>query len=112
MAAAQAAVERLRAARDEVTELSLDALTVPELVDLLIELEVDRRRQPSAEHRLIHALRSRTEPSEVGARSWADALATALRISITEARRRIKDAQSLGPRRAMTAEPLAPKLPN
>lgn len=81
-------------------------------MDLLSELEADRRRQPSAEHRLIHALRTRAQPADVGATSWADALATALRISITEARRRIKDAESLGPRHAMTGEPLPPKLPN
>lgn len=59
MTAARAAVERLRAARDEVTELSLDALTVPELLHLLGELETDRRRQPTVEHRLIQTLRSR-----------------------------------------------------
>ena len=62
MTAAQAAVERLRAARDEVTGLSFDALTVPELLNLLGELESDRRRQPSVEHRLIQTLRNRAEP--------------------------------------------------
>lgn len=112
MAAAQAAVERLRAARDEVAELSLDALTVPELLNLLGELETDRRRQPTVEHRLIQSLRNRAEPAEVGAKNWADALATALRISINAARQRIKEAELLGPRRAMTGEQLAPKLPN
>ncbi|MBY0290209.1 MAG: HNH endonuclease [Mycobacteriaceae bacterium] len=112
MTAAQVAVERLRAARDEVAELSLDALTVPELLNLLGELETDRRRQPTVEHRLIQSLRNRAEPAEVGAKNWADALATALRISINAARQRIKEAELLGPRWAMTGEPLAPKLPN
>lgn len=99
MGAAQAAVERLRAARDEVTELSLDALTVPELLHLLGELEVDRRRQPTVEHRLIQALRSRCEPAAIGAKNWTGALATALRITEKEARRRIKNAELLGPGR-------------
>lgn len=112
MGAAQAAVERLRAARDEVTELSLDALTVPELLHLLGELEVDRRRQPTVEHRLIQALRSRCEPAAIGAKNWTGALATALRITEKEARRRIKNAELLGPRQAMTGEPLPPRLPN
>jgi hypothetical protein len=49
MTAVQAAVERLRAARDEVMGVSFDALTVPELLNLLRELEVDRRRQPLVE---------------------------------------------------------------
>jgi len=112
VSAAQAAVERLRAARDEVTELSLDALTVRELLNLLGELETDRRRQPTAEHRLIQALRNRCEPADIGAKNWASALATALRISDEEARRRIKNAELLGPRQAMTGEPLPPKLPD
>ncbi|MGZ5363122.1 MAG: HNH endonuclease signature motif containing protein [Mycobacterium sp.] len=112
MTAAQAAVERLRAARDEVTGLSLDALTVPELVGLLAELETDRRRQPTVEHRLIQTLRNRAEPAEVGAKNWTEALAAALRISQKEARQRIKEAGLLGPRQAMTGESLPPKLPN
>ncbi len=86
MTAAEAAVERLRAARDEVTGLSLDALTVPELVNLLAELETDRRRQPTVEHRLIQTLRNRCEPAEVGAKNWTDALAAALRISVPRRR--------------------------
>lgn len=40
---AQTAVERLRAARDEVTQLSFDALTVPELLNLLGEPQMNRR---------------------------------------------------------------------
>jgi len=112
VSAAQAAVERLRAARDDVTELSLDALTVPELLNLLGELETDRRRQPTAEHRLIQTLRSRCEPADVGAKNWTSALATALRVSDDEARRRLKSAELLGPRQAMTGEPLPPVLPN
>jgi hypothetical protein len=39
-------------------------------------------------------------------------LATRLRISSDEARRRIKQAESLGPRTAITGEALAPKLPH
>ena len=91
--------------------MSLDALTVPELLDLLGELETDRRRQPTAEHHLIQTLRRRCEPSDVGAKNWTSALATALRISDEDARRRIKNAELLGPRQAMTGEPLPPKLP-
>ena len=112
MSSARAAVERLRAARDELTELSLDALSVPELLGLLGELETDRRRMPTAEHRVIQTLRSRCEPSGVGARTWTGALATALRISDEDARQRIKNAELLGPRQAITGEPLQPKLPS
>jgi hypothetical protein len=112
MSSAQAAVERLQAARDEVMGLSFDALSASELLSLLGELEADRRRLPAVEHRLVQSLRYRAEPAELGATSYADALATALRISTREARQRLKDAELLGPRRAITGEPLPPKLPN
>jgi hypothetical protein len=112
MTAVQAAVERLRAARDEVMGVSFDALTVPELLNLLRELEVDRRRQPVVEYRLIQTLRNRCEPADVGAKNWSEAFATALRISDKEAKQRIKGSDLLGPRCAMTGEQLAPRLPN
>jgi hypothetical protein len=48
----------------------------------------------------------------LGGTSLADVLATRLRISKGEARRRIKLAALLGPRRAITGVPLPPKLPN
>jgi hypothetical protein len=112
MTAVQAAVERLRAARDEVMELSLDALTVPELLNLLRELEVDRRRQPVAEYRLIQTLRNRCEPTDVGAKNWSEVLQQRLRISTHEARRRLDEAGDLATRTAFTGEQLEPVLPN
>ena len=112
MAAARVAVERLRAARDEVAGLSLQALTVTELLFLLDELESDRRRQPTVEHRLIQALRNRCEPADVGATNWAELLQQRLRISTHEARRRLDEAADLASRVAMTGEQLDPALPN
>jgi Domain of unknown function (DUF222) len=112
MTAVQAAVERLRAARDEVMELSLDALTVPELLNLLRELEVDRRRQPVVEYRLIQTLRNRCEPIDVGAKNWSEVLQQRLRISTHDARRRLDEAGDLATRTAFTGEQLEPVLPN
>ena len=62
-------------------------------------------------HRLVTAL-SRVPAEELGEPSLASALSTLLRISRTEANRRIHEAEDLGPRTAMTGEPLAPVLSN
>src|ERR1700759_1900158 len=47
---------------------------------------------------------------QLGESSLGSALSTVLRISTEEANRRIKEAKDLGPRSAMTGEPLAPLL--
>jgi hypothetical protein len=63
-------------------------------------------------HQIINRFAAEASPTELGGTSLADVLATRLRISKGEARRRIKLAELLGPRRAFTGEPLPPKLPN
>jgi len=106
-----AAFDRFDAAVDEIAALSFDALTTPELLGLLERLEVDRRRQPAIEHQILDQLRSQTTPAEVGGKNWSDVLTQRLRLSGPEARRRLAEAEDLGPRRAFTGEPLEPRLP-
>ena len=48
----------------------------------------------------------------MGGKNLADVLATALRISTTDAKQRITRAALLGPRTALTGEALAAVLPN
>ena len=74
-------------------------------------LECLERRLPAMRHRLVTAL-SRVPAEELGEPSLASALSTLLRISRTEANRRIHEAEDLGPRTAMTGEPLEPVLSN
>ncbi len=107
-----AAIEHLRQAGDAVAALSFDTLTAPELLDVLEHLEADRRRRPAVEHRVIEALRGCALPAELGGKNWTDVLVQRLRISSEDAHRRLKDAKDLGPRTAMTSEPLEPALPN
>src|SRR5258705_6825098 len=57
-------------------------------------------------------LSAKADPKALGGTSWAEVLSTRLGISKGEAKRRIKQAELLGPRQALTGEPLAPKLPN
>lgn len=110
--AVTAAFGRLRAAREEVAALSFDALAPAELLGLLDELEANRRRQPVVEHRLISGLISSATPADMGAHNWSAVLQQRLRISGQDARRRLDEAEDLGPRRALTGEVLEPKLPN
>ncbi|QNJ92295.1 DUF222 domain-containing protein [Mycolicibacterium fluoranthenivorans] len=56
-------------------------------------------------------MKAQSSPGELGARSWADALGIRLRISHTEACRRLSEGELLGPRRSVTGEPLEPVYP-
>lgn len=105
------AYDNLDAAFAAVAALSYDALTVSEKKNLLVRLETHRRRTPAVGHSLINQLAAECAPEVLGGTSLADVLATALRISMDEARRRIAEADDLGPRATLTGEPLEPHLP-
>jgi Domain of unknown function (DUF222) len=100
------------AANAKVAGLSLDALTHTELLQLAYRREVVVRTLPTVDHRIINRLAAEADPKALGANSWPKVLSEALRISTDEARRRIKQAELLGPRTAVTGEPLPPKLPH
>jgi hypothetical protein len=95
----------------KVAALPLDVLTDPELLELQHRREVVVRSVPAADHQIINRL-AQADPKALGGTSLPDVLSTRLRISKQEAMRRIKHAGLLGPRQALTGEPLAPKLPN
>ncbi len=107
----QATVAALRAAHDELAALPIDALTKPELVGVLDELETLTCQLPTQSHRMLARLQAETTAKEMGAKSWRDVLAIRWRISSTEAGRRLDEAAQLGPRRTLTGEPLEPVLP-
>ncbi|MCV7055673.1 HNH endonuclease signature motif containing protein [Mycolicibacterium gilvum] len=79
-----------------------------ELIGLLSELTTVLRSAPAVEHQVLARLLDETEPHHLGEASWKKVLTTSLRISSAEAGRRLQRAKNLGPRRAMTGEPLAP----
>jgi Domain of unknown function (DUF222) len=108
----QDVVKRFDALHDavsDVLEMSSDALTAPECLALLERLETETRRLPVAGHPLINQLRRQASETELGGK-LAHALATRLRITRGEASRRINEADDLGPRQAITGEPLPPRL--
>jgi hypothetical protein len=67
------------------------------------------RRLPVMTHRMVTSL-AQVPIEELGESSLASALSVLLRISATEANRRVKEARDLGPRTAITGELLEPLL--
>jgi hypothetical protein len=109
--AIEAAFDGLDSAFEAVAALSFDVLTATERQRLLARLETHRRRLPIAEHPLINKLATESAPETLGAKTLTEALTIGLRISETEARRRIREAEDLGPRTALSGELLEPRLP-
>ncbi|MGP4056278.1 DUF222 domain-containing protein, partial [Mycobacterium sp. 4D054] len=91
-----------------VLSKAADELTHSELVGLLAELTRVLRSVPALEHKVLARLIEETEPHRLGESSWKGVLTTALRVSGAEAGRRLRRAKMLGPRRAMTGQPIAP----
>jgi hypothetical protein len=75
------------------------------------EWETFMRRCAAMDHHLVASL-AQVPVEEFGESSLGAALSTLLRISRTEANQRIHEAEDLGPRTAMTGEPLQPVLSN
>ncbi|BBX70857.1 HNH endonuclease signature motif containing protein [Mycolicibacterium psychrotolerans] len=100
----------VEAIRSQIAMLhdTCDTLSHRELVELLTELTTVLRAVPALEHRVLAKLVTETEPRRLGEASWKKVLTTALRVSETEAKRRLAHAAALGPRQSMTGEPLAP----
>ncbi|WP_156686932.1 HNH endonuclease signature motif containing protein [Mycobacterium sp. Marseille-P9652] len=99
----------LRAAVSRILGHSYDALTCPERLVYLERLERETRRLRAPQHALINQLAAQSSDEQLGG-TLCSALANRLRITKAEAGRRIEDAEQLGERRALTGEPLAPRL--
>ena len=104
-----AVFDALEADLDRVCELSFDALTTPERLRILERLERVARRLPVPGHELTNQLAGQASPEELGGK-LGRALAERLRITRAEAARRVAEGADLGPRRAITGEPLPPLL--
>jgi hypothetical protein len=105
------AFKQASAAWDAVAEHAGEAIelwSVQQGMDQLDRIETLERILPALRHELINQL-TYAPVDELGG-SLQRVLADRLRIRRGEARRRIEEAADLGPRRALTGEPLAPKL--
>lgn len=94
-----------------LAELSYDALSVAEILDLQSRREDQLRRAPVVDHALLSELAERSTPQEIGAQSWADVLSLRLRISDRDARRRVAEMNDLTPRPTLSGDRLPPALP-
>ncbi|OBG29394.1 HNH endonuclease signature motif containing protein [Mycobacterium sp. 852002-51057_SCH5723018] len=101
--------DALRAVVSRIVGHSYDALTTPERLGLLERLEHETRRLPVPGHALINQLVQQATPAELGGR-LPHVLADRLRITRGEATRRVGEAADLGPRHALTGEPLPARL--
>jgi hypothetical protein len=106
------AIEEAYADLDEVlgriAALDYTGLSVAELFELQSRRERAACASAAVDHRILAALQTQITAKEIGAKNWADVLRIRLRISGTEARRRVRDAENLGPRISLTGEALAP----
>ncbi|WP_101906406.1 HNH endonuclease signature motif containing protein [Mycolicibacterium setense] len=110
-AGAVEAVAGLRAAFDGFAACDFGALTRAQVLAVLDEYETLTCQLPGPLHRLLAQLQAEATPRELGAKSWNAVLRIRWRLSSAEAGRRLAEAAELGPRRAVTGEPLAPVLP-
>ncbi|KUH82732.1 MULTISPECIES: HNH endonuclease signature motif containing protein [unclassified Mycobacterium] len=104
--------ERIAVMSRELTGLlaeSFESLSTAEQFAVAAQWETFTRAQAAVGHRLVAEL-ERTPIAELGAPSVASALTVLLRISKTDANRRVRQARELAPRRAMTGEQLEPVL--
>ena len=105
----EAFFDALDADADRGSDMSFDVLTSPELLRMLERLEKVARRLPAIGHQLINQLAEQPPPEELGGK-LSHVLADRLRITRSEANRRITEAADLGPRRALTGQALPPLL--
>ena len=105
-----AVLDALEAGYKRALDLTFDVLTTPERLKVLQRWEQLRRWQPAVEHALINQLNEQADPTELGGK-LPSALANRLRISRTEASRRVHEAADLGERKAFNGEALPPVLP-
>jgi hypothetical protein len=108
--AVRAALTAMRTAYEELAAGDVDTLTRDELVAAMDELETLGCQLPTQRHRMLARLQAQSTPKELGAKSWRDVLMTRWRLSSSEANSRLTDAALLGPRQALSGQPLAPVL--
>jgi hypothetical protein len=104
-----AAFYTLDAAVAAIGELNFENLAPAVRLRALERLETARRRQLVVSSDLVTSL-AKEDPADVGGPVHR-VVADWLRISCTEARRRIRDAEQLTPRMTLTGETLPPQLP-
>jgi len=90
---------------------SLDSLDDHEMLAVFRDLETQRRRLPTVDHRLIAELECRCTGRKLLSRGTPALLTELLHVDVAEAKARVRAAAVLVPRTALTGEPLDPVYP-
>ena len=96
------------AASARIAALDHTGLPIEVLLGLLSRRETLRCAAEAVDHQILAAAQTQATTKEIGAKDWPEVLHTRLRVSREEARRRVRDCDHLGPRSAITGEPLGP----
>ena len=104
------AVQNIAAQLTVLASSSIDGLTTAQIVDHLDAVKQIAWALPAVEHRLTARLVADHNRWELGARTPRDVLVARLRVSKKDADRRLAEAKQLGPRQAITGQPLEPEL--
>ena len=99
----------LDAAVQTVGALDWDALPAGERLEALDRLEIATRSQRASSHSITSSL-DRNDNGEIG-RILPRVIADVLRLSLSESRRRLRDARQLSARTTLTGQTLPPQLP-
>lgn len=105
----KAGLEALDAALGLMEEVNFDAAAPAVRLRALERMEAALRRQIAASHDVILGL-AKEDPAHIGG-PVHKVVADWLRITCTEAARRLRDAQQLSPRLTLTGQELPPELP-
>jgi hypothetical protein len=103
------AFAQLDAAVEAVGALDWDSLSTRDRLAALDRLETARRRQFASSHTIVGSL-DRNDHGEIGA-ILHKVIADVVRVSLTEARRRMRDAAQLSPRTTLSGQPMPAELP-
>ena len=105
------AVALVRAGVDRLLSADLGGLEKEELVAAFDAVETQKRRLEAVDARLLARAHETSLAASCGQAGMAGLLAARLRLDGPVARRRVERADRVGPRRALTGEPLLPALP-
>lgn len=100
----------LEACAERMCELIFDAQSTAGLLRIVDTMHRVARKLQVPGHAVINQLRMQATGQELGG-TVSSALADRLRITKPDADRLVAEAADLGPRRALTGQPLAPLLP-
>jgi hypothetical protein len=105
---ATAVVARLSTVVDELQNLDLTSLPGDDVLAVLRDLEVQKRRLAAVDHALINEIDARGLAHERACRNTAALVTQLVRVSPSEATARVRAAADLGPRRGLTGQVLPP----